>query len=89
MVLMIFFKQTSSTDAISSNNQANTLLTDANGNTIPVVQVVSQPGATGLALPILQDSNGNRTRILHLQVNFYLSYIWIMGIFSICLFQYV
>ncbi|TPP56970.1 Nuclear transcription factor Y subunit gamma [Fasciola gigantica] len=56
--------QTSSTDAISGS-QTGTLLTDANGNTIPVVQVVSQAG--GLTLPIVQDANGTRTQIIQLQ----------------------
>ncbi|VDP83127.1 unnamed protein product [Echinostoma caproni] len=56
--------QASSTDAISSS-QPGTLLTDANGNTIPVVQVVSQAG--GLTLPIVQDANGTRTQIIQLQ----------------------
>ncbi|TGZ70763.1 hypothetical protein CRM22_003018 [Opisthorchis felineus] len=63
--------QSSSTDAMSSptvTGQAGTLLTDVNGNSVPVVQVVSQ-GAAGLALPtILQDSNGQRTQILQLQM---------------------
>ncbi|KER28894.1 hypothetical protein X801_07590 [Opisthorchis viverrini] len=62
--------QSSSTDAMSSPTvagQTGTLLTDVNGNSVPVVQVVSQ-GAAGLALPtILQDSNGQRTQILQLQ----------------------
>ncbi|TGZ70762.1 hypothetical protein CRM22_003018 [Opisthorchis felineus] len=64
-------RRSSSTDAMSSptvTGQAGTLLTDVNGNSVPVVQVVSQ-GAAGLALPtILQDSNGQRTQILQLQM---------------------
>ncbi|KAA3674881.1 nuclear transcription factor Y, gamma [Paragonimus westermani] len=61
--------QTSSTDAISgaTAGQGGTLLTDANGNTIPVLQVVTQ-AAGGLALPtIVQESNGQRTQLLQLQ----------------------
>ncbi|KAF8570858.1 hypothetical protein P879_06175 [Paragonimus westermani] len=63
--------QTSSTDAISgaTAGQGGTLLTDANGNTIPVVQVVTQ-AAGGLALPtIVQESNGQRTQLLQLQMS--------------------
>ncbi|KAF6776280.1 hypothetical protein AHF37_04334 [Paragonimus kellicotti] len=61
--------QASNADAISgaTAGQGGTLLTDANGNTIPVVQVVTQ-AAGGLALPtIVQESNGQRTQLLQLQ----------------------
>ncbi|CAL8101092.1 unnamed protein product [Calicophoron daubneyi] len=57
--------QNFSTDAVSCG-QPGTLITDANGNTIPIVQVVSQAGG-GLALPVVQDANGTRTQILQLQ----------------------
>lgn len=64
--------QTSSTDALSAAavaaaGQTGTLLTDANGNSIPVVQVVA-PATGGLALPtIVQEANGQRTQLVQLQ----------------------
>ncbi|CAH8468848.1 unnamed protein product [Dicrocoelium dendriticum] len=65
--------QTSSTDALSAAavaaaGQTGTLLTDANGNSIPVVQVVA-PTAGGFSLPtIVQDANGQRTQLVQLQM---------------------
>ncbi|KAH8866786.1 Nuclear transcription factor Y subunit gamma [Schistosoma japonicum] len=55
--------QTANTDTISAG-QAGTILAD--GNTLPLVQVVSQPG--GIAVPIIQEAGGSRTQILQLQM---------------------
>ncbi|CAH8468867.1 unnamed protein product [Dicrocoelium dendriticum] len=66
-------RRTSSTDALSAAavaaaGQTGTLLTDANGNSIPVVQVVA-PTAGGFSLPtIVQDANGQRTQLVQLQM---------------------
>ncbi|RTG88111.1 nuclear transcription factor Y, gamma [Schistosoma bovis] len=53
---------TANTDAVSAG-QAGAILAD--GNTLPLVQVVSQPG--GIAVPIIQEAGGSRTQILQLQ----------------------
>ncbi|CAH8661009.1 unnamed protein product [Schistosoma margrebowiei] len=55
--------QTANTDAVSAG-QAGAILAD--GNTLPLVQVVSQPG--GIAVPIIQEAGGSRTQILQLQM---------------------
>ncbi|CAI2735868.1 unnamed protein product [Schistosoma spindalis] len=55
--------QAANTDAVSAG-QAGAILAD--GNTLPLVQVVSQPG--GIAVPIIQEAGGSRTQILQLQM---------------------
>ncbi|CAH8569575.1 unnamed protein product [Schistosoma turkestanicum] len=55
--------QTVNTDAVSAG-QAGAILAD--GNTLPLVQVVSQPG--GIAVPIIQEAGGSRAQILQLQM---------------------